>query len=158
MSKTNNDSKNRVSDNFKNRIKDLIDEYGVTILEFSKIAGVNKEVIFRATNYSIIPSVRSLLKMANNLNLSLPYLLGTTTENDLIMSANPSTFHNRLNELSENNGIKFSKIANALGISRNLFYDWIRENTYPSLDYLIDIAEFFKVSIDYLLGRTDFKN
>ena len=35
------------------------------------------------------------------------------------------------------------------------FYDWQREKTLPSLEYLRAIAEYFKVSIDYLLGRTD---
>ena len=39
----------------------------------------------------------------------------------------------------------------------NLFYDWQRVKTIPSLEYLIAIARHFNVSIDYLLGRTDIK-
>lgn len=33
-----------------------------------------------------------------------------------------------------------------------------RNGTIPSLDYLKCLAEYFNVSIDYLLGRTDYKN
>lgn len=37
---------------------------------------VNKEIITRATVYGIIPSVKSLIKLADYLKLPLSYLLG----------------------------------------------------------------------------------
>ena len=39
--------------------------------------------------------------------------------------------------------------------TKNFFYEWQRAKTLPSLEYLEAIADYFKVSIDYLLGRTD---
>lgn len=41
--------------------------------------------------------------------------------------------------------------------AKNSIYEWIRTNSLPSLDYLKELAEHFDVSIDYLLGRTDYK-
>ena len=42
--------------------------------------------------------------------------------------------------------------------ANNSFSEWFAKGTLPSLDYLKALAEYFNVSADYLLGRTDDKN
>jgi transcriptional regulator with XRE-family HTH domain len=37
----------------------------------------------------------------------------------------------------------------------NSIYEWKRTGCLPSLEYLNALADYFKVPIDYLLGRTD---
>lgn len=41
---------------------------------------------------------------------------------------------------------------------KNSFYEWLRTGSLPTLEYLEAIAEYFNVSLDYLLGRTDYRN
>jgi len=64
---------------------------------------------------------------------------------------------NRLKELREENNLLQKEVARVLGISeRN--YSYI-ETGFTSLkcDILIKLADFYKVSIDYILCRTDKK-
>jgi bacteriophage CI repressor helix-turn-helix domain len=50
------------------------------------------------------------------------------------------------------------QIAYKMPFPENFFYEWKRRGTIPSLENLIAIAQYFDVSIDYLLGRTDDKH
>ena len=126
--------------------------------EFAKRVGVSKEVISKIVNYGIIPSVKSLIKIADYLNSSMEFLLGKTTDEKFEKSDTPSTFHKRLIQLKEERKLKFADIAKKCTFSRNSLQLWLKRENLPSLDYLIELANVFEVSIDYLLGRTDYRN
>lgn len=64
MSRTPDDCEKRISPDFRKRLLDLIFDQECTKAEFAQLVGVNKEVITRATVYSIVPSVKSLIKIA----------------------------------------------------------------------------------------------
>lgn len=62
----------------------------------------------------------------------------------------------RLNELQKTKGIlTVYELSKQIHIHRNNIAQWINLNCLPLIDDLEIIADFFKVSIDYLLGRTD---
>lgn len=63
-----------------------------------------------------------------------------------------STF-DRIKELANNKGISISKLEEKLELSKNAIYA-IKRNQ-PSAERLQLIADYFNVSTDYLLGRTD---
>jgi len=65
-------------------------------------------------------------------------------------------FAKRLRELREEKGISQRKIAPIFGISQSSYGDYELNISEPSLDMLIKIAEFFGVTVDYLLGREDY--
>lgn len=113
--------------------------------------------ITRASVYGIIPTVRSLIKIADYLNVSIPYLLGESDEENFFKSDPPTTFHARLKQLTEENNTKFSSISNKMPFAKNSIYEWMRTGALPSLEYLYALANYFHVSVDYLLGRTDDK-
>ncbi|MCC2250536.1 helix-turn-helix domain-containing protein [Virgibacillus sp. AGTR] len=62
----------------------------------------------------------------------------------------------RVKKLCKERGITVAKLEEELEIPKNTIYQWKRIS--PSLDKLKSIADYFNVSIDYLLGRTDIKN
>ena len=64
-------------------------------------------------------------------------------------------FVDRTLELIAKNGITKNKLLTSLGLSKNSFVDWINRGTIPSADTVSKIAQYFKVSTDYLLGNTD---
>ena len=154
----NPENSNNVSEKFQNRIKQIIDEQEFDKKDFPKFVDVSPEVIIRATKYGIIPSLKSLIKIADNVNVSLSYLLGETDNNEFYKSEHPTSFHIRLQELANERGEKYSAISNKMPFAYNSIYEWIRTGCLPSIDYLKPLAEYFKVSIDYLLGRTDDRN
>lgn len=62
----------------------------------------------------------------------------------------------RIKKLSEERGKTIKDVAIELGFGENYFYRW--KNQSPSSAYLDQVADYFNVSTDYLLGRTDYKN
>lgn len=63
-----------------------------------------------------------------------------------------STFE-RIKELAKSRGITLGSLEEKLGLSRNSIYTI--KNKKPSAERLQLIADYFHVSTDYLLGRTD---
>ena len=63
-----------------------------------------------------------------------------------------STFE-RIKELAKSRGISLGSLEEKLGLSRNSIYTI--KNKKPSAERLQLIADYFQVSTDYLLGRTD---
>ncbi|MDE6441167.1 MAG: hypothetical protein K2L12_00250 [Clostridia bacterium] len=151
----NPDGSSNISEKFQNRIKQIIDDQDFDKKDFPKFVEVSSTVIIRATKYGIIPSLKTLIKIADKINVSLPYLLGETNNTEFYLSENPTTFHVRLEQLANERGEKFSKIANHMPFAYNSIYEWMRTKGLPSLEHIKPLADYFEVSIDYLLGRTD---
>lgn len=64
-------------------------------------------------------------------------------------------FQERLREVREIKGVSQQKTAEAVGISKNSYQCYEYGKKYPSFSMLPRLADFFGVSTDYLLGRTD---
>lgn len=61
----------------------------------------------------------------------------------------------RVKQLCKERGLTITKLEDKLDIPSNTIYQWKRIS--PSLDKLEKIADYFNVSTDYLLGRSDIK-
>ena len=63
---------------------------------------------------------------------------------------------NRLKNLRMNKQISQKEFAKQLGVSQQTIASWEVGRTEPANIYLKDIADYFNVSTDYLLGRDYF--
>lgn len=61
-----------------------------------------------------------------------------------------------LKELRTSNGLTQKQIAKNLGITYQSYQAYERKTAIPSLPILIKLAEFYDVSLDYLLGRKEY--
>ena len=61
------------------------------------------------------------------------------------------SFPKQLKILLKENKITQKQLADALGIPASTLSSYVQGTNAPSLDTLVSIAEFFKVSTDYLL-------
>lgn len=61
----------------------------------------------------------------------------------------------RIKELRLEKNKTQNEIATILGISRQVFANYENEINYPDPNMLIKIADYFDVSIDFLVGRAD---
>ena len=59
----------------------------------------------------------------------------------------------RVKKLADAQGKSLKNIALELGFGENSLYGWKTKN--PGIDKLQAVADYFGVSTDYLLGRTD---
>lgn len=64
----------------------------------------------------------------------------------------PTAF-DRIKDLATNQGISLNQLEEKLGYSTNTLYGIKKAN--PKSDRLQEIADYFNVSTDYLLGRTN---
>jgi transcriptional regulator with XRE-family HTH domain len=64
-------------------------------------------------------------------------------------------FSQRLYELRQNKNISHEKLANELGLTRATVSHWESGLRLPSLEVATALADFFDVSLDYLVGRSD---
>lgn len=64
-------------------------------------------------------------------------------------------FWERFYELCLVRGTKPNPLAKEIGLSSGVISKWKYENSLPSGETLIKIADYLDVSVDYLLGRTD---
>lgn len=62
---------------------------------------------------------------------------------------------NRIKELLTSTSAKNYEIIEKLKIDQSVFYDWKNNAVLPKFDNLIKLADYFGVSVDYLMGRTD---
>lgn len=64
-------------------------------------------------------------------------------------------FGRKLKELRLEKNINQSDLGRIIGISPSTVGMYEREQRFPDKDILLKIADYFEVTVDYLLGRTD---
>ncbi|NEW07142.1 helix-turn-helix transcriptional regulator [Paenibacillus sp. SYP-B3998] len=64
-------------------------------------------------------------------------------------------YGDRIALLREKHALTQEELANKLGISRAALSHYETSRREPDYDTINKVASFFKVSVDYLLGRTD---
>ena len=64
-------------------------------------------------------------------------------------------FPARLAELRIKNNLRQKDLAKSLNVSTSAISNYEQNIRYPDIEMLVVIADFFGVSTDYLLGRTE---
>ncbi len=146
-----------ISQAFQERFIDLTNDIEVKSKDKkADIIGINRTTFSRAYNYGIVPKTPALIRIADYFNISVDYLIAVSDDEYFEKSKQPKSFLERLEELRIERGIKTRYgLAQELLIHRNNIAQWYKINCLPLIDDLIIIAQYFEVSIDYLLGRTD---
>lgn len=62
-------------------------------------------------------------------------------------------FPERVKELREEAGLSQRKLAEEINVSQANISRWEKGTQDPSTDWLIVLADYFKVTVDCLLGR-----
>ena len=81
-----------------------------------------------------------------------------SSHNSLVMSRPLDQFPSRLKELRKERQLRQEDLAFDLNVSRQTISKYERGQRQPDYRMLIEIADYFQVSLDYLFGRTDIKS
>ncbi|MDO4479035.1 MAG: helix-turn-helix transcriptional regulator [Lachnospiraceae bacterium] len=68
------------------------------------------------------------------------------------------TFGEKLKQLRERQGLSQEKLSEKLNVSRQVITKWENGTGIPRIENLKALADFFHVTIDELLGRTEASN
>jgi transcriptional regulator with XRE-family HTH domain len=65
------------------------------------------------------------------------------------------TFGERLKELRKSKNLTQEKLAEQLSVNRDALAKWETNRAYPDVNIIKELATFFEVTTDYLLGRNE---
>ncbi len=134
-------------------IKELRTKHGITAKQLGEIIGVAESTISLYETGKRYPNYSTLMKIADHFNVTVDYILG---RDSIIPDANSRTapqFSTLLKELRTAQGKKQREIAEQLGIDRTTYGKYETGVSEPDFKITLKIADYFNVSVDYLLGR-----
>lgn len=67
-----------------------------------------------------------------------------------------SILYQRIKGLCKERGVTLTELAKTVGVSDTVFRSW--KESSPSIDKVRRIADYFKVSVDYLIGNSDIQD
>ena len=143
-----------ISSVFQKRLSQALDGEGSDKVTIAKEMGISKDVLIRAANLGVVPSMKSLIKIADYLENSIDYLLGFVSAEYEAKTIDGVIFYDRLEELRAEKNIKYGTLAAEICISRSLFPAWKQKGYIPGTEICYQLVRFFETSFDYLLGRT----
>lgn len=143
------------SEKFKKRFLELIDDFDCKKSEIPKLLNIDYNVYIKITEFGIIPKPIVLTRIADYFNISVEYLLGRTDNSYFAKAEIETPFLERYQALKAETHMTDYAVAQKLHITTSYTTNWKNKKYMPSIINLIELSEIFKVSIDYLLGRTD---
>ena len=146
-----------ISTKFQKRINELVADSELKNADLAKAGKFDYRSLSNALVYGIIPTTSTLIKIADYFNVSIDYLLGRTDKNDFFEMSN-STFQQRFEELCKEKGVTHYKVSQDCFFDKSNISRWLSKGYLPTLEILDMITKYFNVSIDYILGRTDYKD
>lgn len=136
---------------FVERLNELLVENNLSRLQLANKINVSSTTINGYFNKGYLPEISIAIKLGNFFNCSLDYLFGRT---DLIKNTdkNNNTFIENFDTLLREKQLSIAKAMKELKMSEFNYYRW-KSGQFPKTVNLIDIANYFDVTIDFLIGK-----
>lgn len=135
------------------RIFELIEDENTgyqNLVEYLNLSDIS--IIYTWKREEYLPSTENLIKISELYNCSLDYLLCRTDDFGKCSTKQVSTFYDRVEELIKKNKYKKYKLEEEKICSSNNLFKW-KHGAIPKIETVIKLADYFNVTIDYLLGR-----
>lgn len=137
---------------FPERLTDLMTEKNLNTVTLGKEIGVSDETVRRWKNGQRSILLSQFLKIADYFNCSLDYLAGRTDVYLDYTVKNLPLFYDNLRKIMQETGVSRYALVKSLPIYDSYFTNW-KQGKSPNLVTLVTLADFFNISIDYLVGR-----
>ena len=132
------------------RLKELLDDMELTADAFAHKIGVSVSAAAKWIRENPPVKLFNILKMASFFQCSADFICGRTDHQGKFNPIAP-TFPARFIALIEKSGETKAVIFKKLGLNRHALYDW-QKGFVPLSVNLIAIADYFGVTVDYLIG------
>ena len=141
-----------------NRLKDIREDTNTSQDSLAKLIGLNRSAISRyETEESDIPP-KYLVIICDYFKISVDYLLYFTDDKKPHSFVNNNSFNNRLKELRKSKNITQIELSKKLNIIQSGYSKYeIGKNDIPT-NILKKLSDYYNVSIDYILCRTENKS
>ena len=140
---------------FNNYIQDYLDKKNYNMSEFARMNNISDNLI-KKWKTTQCPSIDCVIKIADYFNSSIDYLFGNSNIKSYINSVEEEKFNIRLTVLLKERNYTPYQLSKKLNVAASSAYAWVKESI-PNIINIIAISNFFNVSIDYLIGRSDLR-
>lgn len=155
-----------------NRLRLLRKQYNIKQTDLVKVLGVKEATISKYEAGLVSMTEESLIKAADFFNVSIDYILGRSEDtsketeekldNDRELEKNYKErkkkieHSNRIKLLREKEGLTQTELGEKLEVSEQTVGSWENNISEPNIDTLIKLSKIFQVTVDYILGLSDF--
>lgn len=137
----------------KENLEELMSNHNLTLTQLSAELGIPYKTISNYTNGKYLPNLNTAIIIANYFHCSINYLVGLSDNEEYgNYSEVDNLFLSRYEELLKTTKVTHYRVTKDLGLNINISRKW-RAGTTPSLAVLTKLANYFGVTIDYLIGR-----
>jgi transcriptional regulator with XRE-family HTH domain len=144
------------------RFAALLVKNNSTAYKVSKNTGITQTTLSNWKKGKSTPKIDKLMKLADYFDVSIEYFLSEREsrgfEDMTEKHINISPFSEHLRELRKEKKLTQAELAAIFGKSSSLIANYEVDLRKPSIEMLIILSNFFKVSTDYLLGLSDYRN
>lgn len=135
------------------RLKDLMDEAELNTSALAERTGLSASVISRILSSERMPSYKTFITLADFFCCTTDYLVGKTDDwNEKTFKKCPP-FNEQLEFLLKKFGISKYRLEIDTGLKEETVNRWHKGKYDPTIEHIVKLAEYFKCSVDYILGR-----
>ena len=141
---------------FTDRLAEQMTSYGYDAKILAEKIGVSVSTIYNFLKGRYTqPSTNIFLNLIEHFNCSADYMLGLVEFPENASYFPPlRSYGKRLRELLKSRQLTQKAFIEQMKVSSNLVYRWLSDDTVPTIEYLIKIANFFEITVDALIERT----
>lgn len=130
-------------------VENILEEQGKTKQDLFDNNVVSENTFFKYRQR--YPSLKTVIKISNYLNVSLDYLFEFSNENNFKeYDINNLKFYDNLTSFINNKKISARKFCKDLGYAKDNIIRW-KNGTNPTILRMLEITEYFGCSIDDLI-------
>ncbi|MDE6474550.1 MAG: helix-turn-helix domain-containing protein [Clostridia bacterium] len=139
---------------FSETLNDLLIEHNLNARTLAKVLGMENSTITRYLNGERLPTIDSLVRIADYFKCSTDYLLCMEDESYQRDFSPCPPFAERLAFLLNYYKCSSYRVYHTTGISQGRFYDWKNGISVPTVDNVVKLAKHFNCSVDFIIGRS----
>ena len=140
---------------FSERLKDLMAEHELSSYSLSEKIGTWSGVVRTWARGVRLPNLENSIKLADYFCCSLDYLTGKEEKYEEVRPRPLPPLYEHIRSVMKREGFTRYKITHDSSVKDSHFTNWAK-GEMPSLPTLCILADYMKVSLDYLVGRTDY--
>ncbi len=138
------------------RLKELMQDHDDIKSEtLGKTIGVTGSTIRFILRGDTLPTLATAVKLADFFHCSLDFLAGVNDIDREVLPRELPPFYENLRKVMRECGISRWKIAHSEHFKDSYFTTWAK-GQQPKLITAYHLADYMHVSLDYLVGRTDY--
>lgn len=141
---------------FKERFNKLKQDNEISVEKIKQYLNLkSNSLIYFWLDGTYTPKLKYLNKLANLFECSIDYLLGKTDNifaNNKVYNELPC-FSDRLADIIKQNQLTKTMLRKQNVIGGSLYRSIFERKSDPTIETLIKLANYFNISIDYLVGR-----